>query len=246
MKARCGMIVAALLTGMGATAEEPYRTLTDRQGRSIDARIIRYNEADRSATIHPKGRSAITVPISTFSDEDQAYIIDWSHEQAFLDERILLMEISPIEKFDRYNVRKDDHGEEKGFYHYFIIKLANKSTVDLEGLTLEYVIFYQQEKHTGSEGWEKVHRNGTLYRRDSISIPHKSEKKWQTDPIRLVEYRADSAVRTAKVDLDSELDGMILRISMRTREGEILTREITYPDDLDNKWTTRTTNALDG
>jgi len=246
MKAGCGIILTALLMARGASAEEPYRTLTDRQGRTIEARIVRYNEPDSTATIHPKGRAAITVPISTFSDEDQAHIIEWCHQQAFLDERSLQLDISPIEKFDRYNVRKDDHGTEKGFYQYFIIKFENKSTVDLEGLTLEYVLFYQQERHTDAMGWDKVHRNGTLYRRDSISIPHKSEKKWQTDPIRLVEYRADSSVNTATVDLDSEMDGIIFRISMRTRSGEILTRELAYPDDLDKKWTTRTTNVLDG
>lgn len=246
MKAGAGIILTALLTARAATAEEPFRTLTDRQERTIQAKIIRYNEADSTATIHPKGRAVVTVPMTTFSDEDQAYIIEWSHEQAFLDERTLLLDVSPIEKFDWSRVRKDDSGEEKGFYHSYIIKFENKSTVDLEALTLEYVIFYQQEKYTDAEGWKKVHRDGTLYRRDSISIPHESIVKWGTDSVRLVEYRTDSAVLTGKVDLYSKMDGIMLKISMRTRNGKTLTREMSYPDDLEKKWTTRTTKVLDG
>lgn len=249
MKMRHGIILTVLLAAFSTAAEETYHTFTNAQGRTMEARLIRYNEADNTATIHPRGRAATTVPISIFSDETRSWIINWSHRQALLDEQMLRIDISHVEKLDRDIVRRDDHGTKQRFYHFFAITMQNQSTVDLEHLTIEYVIFYQQEKHIRGEEWNKERLDGTLYSRQSISIPHKSEIDFATDSILLAKYQVDGTsdpATSAKVNLDHEVDGIIFRVSMQTSDGDTILREVTYPGDLEKKWTSRTRNVQGG
>ena len=245
MKVRYLLVLSGLLAVFSDAAQEEYRMFKDAEGRTIEAVLIRYNQPDKTVTIRPRKRSATTVPINMFSKEDQTYIIKESQRRAMLDTKQLSIDVNHIEKFDRDNVLRDDFGEQRRFYHFYSITMENKSSIDLD-VSLEYVIFYRQEKHVYGEEWRMQEKEGTLYRMVPISIPHKSGREYATHPVLLTQYRVDGnndPATTPKADIDGDPEGIMIRISMKTADGEILMREVSYPDDLDRTWTSRTLNA---
>ncbi len=245
MKTGCGILAVCLLTVLSAGAETKYHIFTDDQGRSIEAKIVRYDEVQNKVTVQPKGRAAMTVPVSAFSEADQAYIVEWGLSHAFLDERKLCVDIKRIKKSDGTRGQGGYSMEYKYYNHYFTIGLENKSTVDLDNVTIEYVIFYQQEKHINGNR-DKVNQEGTLYKKSTFSLPSKSDKEIETDQICLKRYRESGFVNSVWPDLDGEMDGIILKLSMTTKDGETITRQITYPDNLKKAWTTKTMNVQGG
>lgn len=241
------ILTACLLTALIARAQEDYHIFTDTQGRAIEAKIVSYDERYNKVTVKPKDRAAVTVPITVFSEADQEYVVEWSHTRTFLDERKLTLDFKRIKKSNSDKKRNTgsyvSNMEYKYYDHSFEIEIENKSKVDLADIEIEYVFFYEQEHHINGNR-DKVLKKGTLYEKQTISLPKKSSKRISTGVVCLKRYR-ESGYSTVWPDLDGEMHGILIKMTMKTEDGETLVRQAVYPDRFDQKWTTETKDAQD-
>ena len=219
-------------------ARADYRDFTDTQGREIKAELIRYDAIKKKVTIKRKGKGNATVPISLFSEDDQKYIVAWDEGQEFLSDRKLKI------KFNRHKKKNVDYSSDtysmsrKYYDCSYGITLANGSTTDFKEVTLEYVIFYRQDKHIKNNS-EREEQQGTLYVKKTIILPKKSETEIETDKLLLYTYR-ESGFSDNWPDIQSEVHGIILKLSMKSATGETFSRQIKSPEKLNHVWTPRT------
>lgn len=234
MKKSLFVSVAACLIMPVLSAQAQYRDFTDTTGRHIKARLIRYDSIKNKVTVDCEGKGTKTVPITIFSEADQKYILSWSKNQEFLDERRVIVD------FTRRKEKNTEHTEEVGnmsnkyFDCGFTIELENRSKVDFRDITLEYVIYYTQDKHTNNR-MDKTEQEGRLYAKQTIDLPEKETREITTQQVLLHTYR-ESGYSVTWPDIYSEMHGIILQLSIRSDTGETVTRRIKYPDNLKYSW----------
>ena len=241
---RFKFIALLVCFGMQAfVAHAEYRKFADANGRIIEAELVRYDSSQKKVTIKRKGNGATkTVPISIFSETDQKYIISWNENQDFLSERKLKV------IFNRRKNKNTDKSSSGGWWdrkYYdcsFSIEFDNRSTVDFTDVDFSYVIFYTQEHHTKNRT-DKNEEHGSLYAKKTISLPSKSTKEIETEKLILCHYKvAESS--SGQPDIEGEMHGIILNLSMKSETGGTISRQIKYPDDLRHVWTPKTKNVL--
>lgn len=235
-------IALAVCMGMLAvSAHAQYRDFTDASGRTIAAKLVRYDATRSKVTVDCKGKGVKTVPITVFSSEDQQYIISWSKSQDFLNERKLLVD------FKRHKKKNTEYSEELSsmssiyFDCGFEITLENRSTIDFNDVTLEYVIYYSQDKHINNKT-EIEEQEGRLYEKQQMNFSKKSTKEIKTEQVILYTYR-ESGYSTVWPDIRSEMHGILLKLSVKTETGETITRLIKYPEKLKKSWSPSTKNV---
>jgi hypothetical protein len=180
--------MAACLVMPVFSAREQYRAFTDTSGRQIKARLIRFDTLKNEVTVDCQGKGTKTVPITIFSEADRKYIVSWSRNQDFLDERRLIVE------FSRNKEKNTEYTEEIGnmsrkYYDCgFTVELENRSKVDFRDVTLEYVIYYTQDEHINSRT-DKTEQQGRLYAKQTIDLPTKATREVETEQLLLHTYR---------------------------------------------------------
>ncbi|MEN7972382.1 MAG: hypothetical protein ABFR47_00960 [Verrucomicrobiota bacterium] len=233
--------VVALVVVLGMqvlVAKAEYREFTDAKGRTLSAKLIRYNDLQKKVTIKCKGKGIKTVPVSIFSETDQKYIASWKLNQDFLSEKKLLVEFKRRKRKNADSSYAQGSMDRKYYDCSFIIEVENRSTVDFNNVLFEYVIFYSQDKHI-KRNTEKEEEHGTLYVEKTIDLPRKSPQEIETEKLLLYTYR-ESGYSEVWPDINSEVHGVILKLSMKSETGETISREIKYPDNLDHVWTPKT------
>ena len=218
-----------------------YRAFTDTKGREINAELIRYDATKKKVTIKRKGKGTTTVPISLFSENDQKYIIAWDKDQEFLSDRKLKVEFNRRKRKNTY-YSQDAYSMSRKFYDCsYKITFKNGSTADFKKVTLEYVIFYRQDKHINNN-LKTEEQQGTLYVKKTITLPKKSETEFETEKLLLYTHR-ESGYSIDWPDLQSEVHGIILKLSLESETGEPISRQIKSPEKLNHVWTPRTKNV---
>lgn len=235
------MALAACFGMQSLVANAEYREFTDATGRKLEAELIRYDASSKKVSLNCKGKGSKTVSISIFSEADQKYIISWNKNQNFLSDQKLKVE------FNRRKSKNTDYTSEyysmsrKYYDCSYKITVKNNSTADFDDVTLEYVVFYTQDKHIhNNRDIEEQH--GTLYAKKKISLPKKSTHEFETEQLLIYTYR-ESGYDYNWPDIQSEIDGIILNLSMKSGTGKTISRRIKYPDKLLLSWTTQTKNV---
>ena len=118
------------------------------------------------------------------------------------------------------------------------ITLKNGSTTDFNDIKLEYVIYYTQENHIHSNS-DKKEDHGTLYISKTTNLPKKSTKEIETESLLLYTY-GESGYNDNWPDLQSEVQGIILNLSIKSETGETISRRLKFPEKLNHVWTPRT------
>ena len=235
-------LILTLCLGIFAfAARADYRDFTDSKGREINAKLIRYDATKKKVTIQRKGKGSATVPISLFSEDDQKYIISWNKNQDFLSDKLLKVKFTRWKTKNTERSRSSSWWEQKYSDCSFSIELENRSTTDFKEITLEYVIFYSQDHHIRDFS-DKEERHGTLYSKNLISLPKKSKKMVETKKICLCREKI-GANSYGRPDLEREMHGIMLKLSIKSETGETISRKITFPDKLSKVWTPRTKEA---
>ena len=67
----------AMCTSISSVADN-YRTFTDKEGRTVNARILKVHSETRKITLERDNKKIVIVPVSIFSKADQTYISEWS------------------------------------------------------------------------------------------------------------------------------------------------------------------------
>ena len=236
MLVRYLIVLLFLLVAGGAVAKPDYHIFVDAKGRSLEAELLRYDETHHTVTVKPKGKNATTVPISVFSKEDQDFIAEWGQNQAFLDENKLII------SFNRIKKQNSGAGEEynsmslKAYDQYFKIDLENKTDCDVKDMTVEYVVYYTQDLWSDDRR-SKYTKDGTKYEKETLTLPSRSTQEIETATLTLKTYR-ESGYSNAWASLDSEMEGVIVTLSITTKSGKTISRQQHYPDNFDKPWTT--------
>lgn len=225
-----------------------YRDFLSHDGKAIRGRVLRYDAKGRKVTIERDNKKVFTVPIYAFSDEDQKYIEQWEFNKVFLSNSSFKIE-AKRKKFD------SKKGTSSSYYGYDIdsrktetmgyeIKLENRSTSKLDGLEVEYCIYYEQEKAgRGKTVDEEGVRYGTL---DVGGMSPKSSKELLTEPVSIYTYELDADWYYAD-GRDNKITGRVrgvwIRVSKTMDDGSVLTRDFCMPDSLNNSQVWKTSSV---
>lgn len=231
------LIIVIFSTQLAAVyATEQQRIFTDTQGRSIRGCIIAYN-TNSGAVSFKRGNKTSKVPLTIFSDKDQAYIRSWGMNKQFISDSYFKISAN----------RRKDKGEKRNKNHSFItpektsfeVVLENRSTADFKIQKAEYCIYYEQE----ILGKEEI-QEGVLYGKLTFdSVPTKSKKVQKTKEVTTYKRELDSnwiyAEGTDQTQT-GKVRGIRIRIHAELPSGDTLIREFSMPDNLGDKmkWAT--------
>ena len=212
-----------LLGQATSPSEEEFRTFTDTQGRTIDARILTVN--DDQVQIERNDRQRFTLPVAMFTERDRAFIEAWAKSNALKAQTAFTL--GATAKFEN-----DRRSEPMGLFRrerdaYYEIKLENMTSEPLKGLELRYRIYVRDTDASAtrdrrSDRWEeRVVRN--------IELEPRKEYTHDTVRMRLVETRlkpgwkwASGAPATSR----DALRGLFFRVYYK---GEVI-QEYSRPD----------------
>lgn len=175
MKQLIGLISMLALI---AQANDGLRTFTASDGRSLEARILHYDNHSGKVQIERADKKKITVPATAFTDKDRAYIKSWYAAQMFGSTSKFKLELERDEADNSKKEHEVDFGEEfgggrrggptgiqtaaidKNTKYKFHLTLENKSDIPLKVYLMEYRIYYEQEKAVLDEKANKGRSEG--------------------------------------------------------------------------------------
>lgn len=265
MKKLIGLFI---LMAMAVRADDGYRTFTAEDGRTLKARILRYDSTTGKVQIERDDRKRLTVPATAFSEKDQAYIKAWEVEQVFLSAVDFKLEIER----DEVKKPKKEHeidideglsggrrGGESGrvtvaidqsTQYKFKLAAENKSGFPLKGITLEYRIYYDQQKPVKDEKANKSRSEDDPRPEQHMAVDQQKVKdgRARVKTIQSKESRnitvgsATLLKRSAsrawgdKIDLKSNLSGVWVKLTMKGANGKKVVREIASPESIPKKF----------
>jgi hypothetical protein len=250
---------------------DEFRTFTAEDGRTLKAKIISYNSASGKVTIEREDRKRIIVAATAFSKKDQTFIENWQVDEAFLSPTKLKLEIERDEVDSSKKNVEVDVGEEssgggrrggggmsgvvtvavdKKTQYKYKLAMENKSGIPLDNMTMEFRIYYEQQKpekdEKANKGRSKDETSPEKYMAVDQSKVKKGEKKIKTlapkqsgtistESVVLLQ-RSASYTWGENIDLKSDLSGVWIKLSMRGADGEMLVRDICSPESIMKKY----------
>lgn len=236
---------------------DSYHKFEDASGRGIEARILDFDPHVNTVKLRLRNKRIRSVKIDIFSESSQLYIRDWYQSESLSSGKGLTLSINKKSlRSDRYHeVRNGWQSHYPGMDFEDVtyeITLLNKGKESLSNIVLEYCIYYERTidettfKLEEISGWG--HR-GTDYEElprcnisetliGTISIPELHIKKKLIETTKVVclyegtEGKYDRvALRGRKRQVDDELSGIIIQISLPLPSGGIAQKEYAYPLD---------------
>ncbi|WP_372808393.1 hypothetical protein [Pontiella sp.] len=262
-------LVGLLIMIAAVSQADEFRTFTAEDGRTLKAKIISYDSASGKVMIEREDRKRLTVPATAFSKKDQTFIEKWQTYEAFLSPAKLKLEIERDEvDSTKKNVEVDIGDETSGgrrgggmsgvvtvavdkkTQYKYKLAIENKSGTALDDMTMEFRIYYDQQKPVKDEkankGRSKDETRPEKYMAvDQLKVK-KGEKKIKTlAPKQSGTISTESVVllqRSASyewgenIDLKSDLAGVWIKLTMRGADGELLVRDICSPESIMKKY----------
>lgn len=158
-----------LLMASAATAQEDTHTFSNKEGKTLEDRIIKYDYQENVVTLENSGK----VPLDTFSEADQHYILKWNevagfkstmrfktdvekdtwaklkHEQTVTPFILDVIQM-PGKTTPNHNVLMLDNYEEYSALYLeaegYSLTLRNQNLFPIENITVESKVFYEQEQ----------------------------------------------------------------------------------------------------
>ena len=263
------MIILFLFSVLPVFSAESLRTFTAADGRTLKARVISYDERKDRVEVQREDNRKLMVSPASFSEKDQTYIRKWYAAQIFMSSNQFKLEVKRNETGSIKKEHEVDVGEESGgggrrggvtgvitaaidkrtTYKYGLT-LDNKSNTQLNGMTIEYRVYYNQQK---AELDEKANKGRT---KDDVrperymavdelkvkeararlkSVEAKTSRTVSTTTVTLVD-RSASRPWGDKIDLKSDLHGVWIRLTMKGPDGDVLTRDVASSNTIMKKF----------
>ena len=146
-------LLAALLATLPLVHAGETRTLTSKDGRSIEAEIVSY-KGDTLRMRRADTKREFTLPLSSLSEDDQTSLRAFFHEHPELRETALASDLR-VEftrvKFDR-SVTSDTNWRDETVENWgYTFQVTNRTSQPLEGLRIEYIIFARRDPDNYSQ-----------------------------------------------------------------------------------------------
>ncbi len=246
------VFVCLITSAIGVLGATQYRDFTSTDGKTIKAVVKAYDAQKKTVTIERDNRKTAKVSITVFSEADQIYIREWEVLRSFSIEH--LFKISAKRKrVDNETAGSSDYNSrvEVEDTSYEIV-LDNRSGVMMDGLELEYCIYYEQESIKSSG---QVCDQGVYCGKLSVaSTASKSKVALQTEAVSTYIEEMDS--NWSYIDDDGnpikaknvqrgDVHGIWIRVHLKLPSGERGMREYCLPDSLNNSkvWKTSSIRA---
>lgn len=229
MKSLVLPLMLQLIAGAAfANADDPYRTFTDDQGRTVEAVIVR-TSPDKVWIRRDDGRT-FQVATSTFSEADRKYISEWRQMNALEDPDAI--EFSSKRYTDERRTESRNYATFKIDRFGYIIAITNTTVIDLENLDVEYR--YYAKRGTFGETGQDRQLEGYGGRATIASLPSRETTEIKTDSVTLKSTklkRGFSYTNTNQRRTNDSLGGVWVRIK---QDGELIA-EFSSPSRLKTK-----------
>ena len=220
-------------------AQGDYREFIGADGRTIVAKLVAYDDLSKKVTVQPKGKGFKTVPLTLFSEIDQAYISSWKDRQDFLSATKLKVSVQRQKNKDEESSSISDDSTDNLYYDCsFILTFDNRSTTDFNDVKFEYVILYSQDRHTDGLS-QKKSKNGSTYGRETISLPAKTTRDFETEKVVIYNYNTG---KSGEKDLEGGVDGILVKLTWKSPSGDSVLREFRFPEHVKGIWRTKNIN----
>lgn len=239
--------VLLVTTACSVHADTQYRDFTSADGKTIRGRIRTYNESKKVVTIERDNRRTATVPITVFSESDQAYILEWDASKGFSSKNLLKISCNDkvVEKrkekeledihYTEGDVVKDFEKTVTTFERIaYEIQLQNTNKSELKGIRMEYRIYYEQSEMV----WEKKPELKQKHFSGEMAIPALPGQSKTMVVTESVEIHEDSVNPVPQLGGDQrrggkgEVHGIRARLYMKMPSGKEVMREFHHPDSL--------------
>lgn len=249
------LLIALAYLAPGVLGSEQYRDFTSADGKTIRGAVKGYDARTKSVTIERDNRKTATVPVSVFSEADQAYILEWDAAKGFLsnsllktlcDDRLIERrkekEISDINYVGGEVITDFEKTETTVECIAYDIQFQNMGNSNLQGIRMEYRIYYEQSEIE----WDKKPEAKQKVLKEEMAIPPLAGKSKTTVTTKPIEIHKDSinVMPIAGGDLRSggkgEIHGLRARLYMKMPSGQEVMREFQQPGSLSEEqfpWT---------
>lgn len=242
-------IVAGLLvfTLAAHRADAKMREFTSPDGRTLQAEIVSFNGKLGKVTLKLANGRIRRVEPSRFVEEDQKYIKEWASLDGFRNKTFFKISCSKdmVEKWkDNIEGRvsygggsseKATVGEMKFEKYAYNLLLENRNDVPLENIEVEYCIFCKQKgkgQWESGTDWFQKENKGTLAIK---KLPAKSKKTLTTKPSVIARQEILGDFVQSYEKISAELEGIWVRITIKTPGGQSAVRNVFQPKNLEGK-----------
>ena len=241
--------IVVLLLVQWARAELREFRLPD--GRSIRAEIVSFS-AGKVALKLENGRIK-KVPPKIFVEEDQRFIKEWAMLDAFRNPAFFKIssqknlvekwkeELESNVSYGSGNVEKENIGEMKFEKFAYKLTLENRNAIPVENIEVEYCIFCKEK---GKGHWRKNAAWFKKAKKGSVTIeklPAKKKKTVETDPVVVGRQEITGDIYNGRTGggfekIGAEVEGIWVRVTVTTPDGQKAVRELFSPDTLEGKY----------
>ncbi len=221
-------------------------------GRSLKAEIKSYNTSQGLVELKREDGKCVKVKPTIFVDADQKYIQDWAAMEGFRNPSFFKISCSKdtvkrwkktLEGTVSYATggsEKESIGQVKFEQISYELFLENRNPIPLENIEIEYCIFC---KETGKGAWidnPKWFKKITKGNLTIEALPSKSKKTLMTSSVITAVQEVSGDLSSARDDsgfekIEVELNGVGVRITIKTPGGQTAVRTIYKPKDLEGK-----------
>lgn len=189
------LILLALISTSPAATK--YHDFLCKDGRTFRGRILAYDQHANIVSIQRDNKRLIKVSPAVFDEADQLRIKEWNIIRCFQSERLFKISAGRRScqtkrtvgqsKFDFPGFNIDlswgtQRAQSTQYTHYYTITFENCSGIALQKMTVEYCIFYSQQRQNEKRRW--VEDQGIEHGTDYIGqLNPKSKKELQTQKI---------------------------------------------------------------
>lgn len=135
-------LIVSINSSSSGSSDQIYRTFTSVSGKTVEARIVLYDESSDTVTMfRSEDGKKFSMPVVTFTENDQKIIRNWEAVKYFLDRRGI--EIAAIRKVTRLEKPLAIEGEFEDLYTNLItydISFENTTSKKISNLYYKYSV----------------------------------------------------------------------------------------------------------
>ena len=234
----------------GSWAVTQYRDFTSADGKTIKATVRAYDAQKKIVTIERDNKRTSKVPITIFSEADQAYILEWDASKGFSSATLLKISCDDkvVEKrkekeledihYTSGVVTKDFEKTVTTFERIaYEIQFQNMNKSELKDIRMEYQIYYEQSEMVWAKKPEAKQKNFS----GKMVVPTLAVKSKTMVTTESVEIHEDSVNPVPVAGGDQrrggkgEVHGIRVRLYMKMSSGAEVMREFSSPEKLSDK-----------
>ena len=223
-------LILLIALPLGAATSEAFREFKSLDGKTIHARIISGNQ--KTIKIKLKDGRTFDIKVFQFSPDDREYIKKWVDEYALNNLNLVITARGGRGKTKTTsgNIRI------KKTPAFYKVTIANKSYVDVEGLTVKYIAYKSTDVVASTSSSDKKrHQNSGLH---TISkIGKRTEVQFETKAVILTATKLDNKFSGFTNGGDKRSSESLRGIWIRVYKGDKLVSEYASPSSLKTqKW----------